>query len=46
LSVLTELETTATADSTVSTAILALIQQALNLAQAPAASSAAAPVTV
>jgi hypothetical protein len=46
LSVLTELETSATADSTVSAAILALIQQALTLAQVPAeasASTASAP---
>jgi len=45
LSVLTELETTATADSTVSAAILALIQQALTLAQSPATSTALAPVS-
>jgi hypothetical protein len=40
--VLTELETTASADSTVSAVILALIRQALTLAQAPAVATASA----
>lgn len=42
LSVLTELEAAASADSTVGASILALIRQALNLAQAPAPTLATA----